>query len=100
EATHIANALIDFRARDSQQAVDGELLDCKRSHHRTVDHRATHVRFAQVTGCRQITDETPSEGITRAGRIEDTLQWERRSEEDGVLREHERTVLALLDDHV
>ena len=49
---------------------------------------------------REIAHEAAGERIARAGRIEHVLERIRRREEDRVLREHERAVLALLDDHV
>src|SRR5438105_7111528 len=93
------HAIGDVRGAHLKQTLNRELLDRERSHRGSVDDGAAQACLGEVAAPRQVPHEAAGEGITGARRIEDVLERIRRREENFTFTEHERAVLALLDDH-
>ncbi len=96
----LGDALLDVVGRDLEQSLDRELLDGERSHRRPVHHGATQARLGQIAATREIAHEAAGERVAGTGGIEHRLERIRRRKEDARRREHERAVLAFLDEHV
>ena len=95
----LPDAAFDVVARDLQEAGDREPFDDERAHRRADDHGPTQVGIGEVVGAGEPTHEAAGEGVPCPGGIEDRLERIRRREEYLVAGEHERAMLALLDEH-
>src|SRR5678816_1793052 len=89
---------VDLSARKSHQSLGGEFFHREASHRGSKHHCTTHVRFTQVTGAREISNEAAGERVACPSGVEHILERERGREENTFAVEHERAVLSLLDD--
>src|ERR1700681_1206573 len=71
----------------------------ERAEHAAVKHAAAQHVIPGMTRARDRAQQATGEGVAGASRIAHRLERMRRSEEDAILREQQRSVLAPLDDH-
>src|SRR5439155_24230851 len=76
-----------------------EILHRERAEHRAVQHATPKHIVPTVAGTGDGAEQGAGESVTGPGWIAHRLQWMRRSEEDPVPGEQQRTVFAALDDH-
>src|SRR5205823_358724 len=93
----LAVAPVDLAGVQPGQAIEREVLDGERRHHRAVHHRPPHRRRVGAVAERQIAHEAAGERVTGPGRVEHRLQRVGRDDEEGAVIQQERAVLATLD---